>query len=126
MLLSLGSILGFISVAFGAYAEHGLRSRISEHSFNQIMTALKYNQIYAVVIIILGLFLLTNSSSKLYRMINISGWLFFSGVILFSFSIYFANIFNLDQLVKVAPFGGTTLLIAWLSLAYTGFKSARK
>jgi uncharacterized membrane protein YgdD (TMEM256/DUF423 family) len=123
MILVMGSILGFISVAFGAYAEHGLKAKISEEAFRQIMTAIRYNQVHAVVIICLGLFLASNLEHKIFSQINLSGWLFIAGTIIFSFSIYLARGFDLDVLVNLAPLGGITLMLAWLSLAYAGIKS---
>ncbi|BCD91589.1 hypothetical protein fh0823_17280 [Francisella halioticida] len=46
MNLLIGVIFGFISVAFGAYAKHGLKTQISAEHFNFIMTALRYNKKY--------------------------------------------------------------------------------
>ena len=56
----IGAILGFISVAFGAYAEHGLKTQISAEHFDFIMTAVRYNQLYAIIISCIGLAVLTN------------------------------------------------------------------
>ena len=54
MILILGALLGLISVAFGAYAEHGLREVVSDENFRFLMTAVRYNQVHAAVIITLG------------------------------------------------------------------------
>nr|WP_290125228.1 DUF423 domain-containing protein [Francisella noatunensis] len=62
MNLIIGAILGFISVAFGAYAEHGLKSQISAEHFEFIMIAIRYNQIYAIVISGIGIALLSSKS----------------------------------------------------------------
>lgn len=120
MTLVFGSILGFISVAFGAYAEHGLKIKISEEDFRQVMVALRYNQIHAIIITSIGLFLISNNNHSLKRNLTTSGWLFILGTILFSFSIYLAKSCNLPFLINLAPIGGITLMIAWLSLTYIG------
>ena len=60
MILCLGALLGFISVAFGAYAEHALRETITEEHFRFLMTAVRYNQVHAVAVIALGLVELAN------------------------------------------------------------------
>lgn len=125
MILILGGIIGFISVAFGAYAEHGLRAGISDESFRQIMTAVRYNQVHAVVIISIGLFLANNLNHKIYKSVNVSGWLFIFGTLIFCSSIYLARACDLDILVNLAPVGGITLMIAWLSIAYSGLKSLK-
>ena len=58
MILIFGALLGFISVAFGAYAEHGLREAVTEEHFRFLTTALCYNQVHAVMIAAIGLALL--------------------------------------------------------------------
>ena len=125
MILAIGSLLGFISVAFGAFAEHALKPEISDESFRHIMTALRYNQIHSVVIISIGLFLLNNENGK-SKSFNVAGWLFIFGTVLFSFSIYLATSLNLGMLINLVPIGGITLMIAWLSLAYCGIKECNK
>ena len=55
MILLVGGVLGFISVVFGAYAEHGLKESISEEHFRFLMTAIRYNQVHAVVVTAIGL-----------------------------------------------------------------------
>lgn len=125
MILAIGSLLGFIAVAFGAYVEHGMRSQISAEIFDKIMVGIRYNQIHAVVIICIGLFLISNTTNKTHKYVNISGWLFIMGTSIFCFSIYLARGFSLEHLVNLAPFGGVTLMIAWLSLAFAGLKSLK-
>ena len=39
------TLLGFISVAFGAYAEHGLSKIVTDENFRFLMTAVRYNQV---------------------------------------------------------------------------------
>ncbi|AVC44864.1 DUF423 domain-containing protein [Francisella tularensis subsp. novicida] len=117
MNLIIGAILGFISVAFGAYAEHGLKSQISAEHFNFIMTALRYNQIYAIIISGIGLALISSKHLAQSLMLKLSSLLFIIGTVLFSFSIYISIICNIQSLMKIAPIGGTILMLAWISLA---------
>jgi len=58
MILIAGAVLGLIAVAFGAYVEHGLRDGLSEELFRSVMTAIRSNQIHAVVVAAIGLSLL--------------------------------------------------------------------
>ena len=87
MILIVGALLGFFSVAFGAYSEHGLRPNVSDEEFRMLMTAIRYNQVHALIISVLGLITLPSSflNNHLFRR---SGFLFILGTILFSFSIY--------------------------------------
>ena len=56
MILLIGAMLGFVSVAFGAFSEHGLRETITSEQFRFLMTAVRYNQVHAVIVVALQLF----------------------------------------------------------------------
>ena len=117
MNLVIGAILGFISVAFGAYAEHGLKTQISTQHFDFIMTAVRYNQLYAIIISCIGLTLLTNKTIAKSLMLKLTSFLFIIGTLLFSFGIYISVVLNIPSIMKLAPIGGTTLMLAWIMLA---------
>ncbi|MEY8767984.1 DUF423 domain-containing protein [Francisella philomiragia] len=116
MNLIIGAIFGFISVAFGAYTEHGLKSQISAEHFEFIMTAIRYNQIYAIVISSIGLVLLSDKKLAQSLLLKLSNLFFIVGTTLFSFSIYISVVYNITIILKLAPFGGTALMIGWLML----------
>ena len=117
MNLVIGAILGFISVAFGAYAEHGLKTQISTQHFDFIMTAVRYNQLYAIIISCIGLTLLTNKTIAKSLMLKLTSFLFIIGTLLFSFGFYISVVLNIPSIMKLAPIGGTTLMLAWIMLA---------
>ena len=120
MILFFGALLGFVSVAFGAYAEHGLQGTVTDEHFRFLMTAIRYNQLNAVVISIIGLVLLNGGKLANFVTLKLSGLLFIIGTLLFSFSIYVSVSFGMPSLVKVTPIGGVTLMIAWLMLLISG------
>ena len=120
MTLTLGAILGFISVALGAYAEHGLKIHLSTDHFAFIMTAVRYNQLYAIIISVIGLTLLNDTKLSTSITFKLSGLLFIIGTLLFSFSIYISIIYDIPNLLKLTPIGGTALMLAWITLAITG------
>ena len=121
MILIVGALLGFFSVAFGAYSEHGLRPKVSEEEFRMLMTAIRYNQVHALIISVLGLITLPSSflNNHLFRW---SGFLFIVGTILFSFSIYISIGLQIPSLLYLTPVGGITLMVSWLLLAYAAYK----
>ena len=121
MILIVGALLGFFSVAFGAYSEHGLRPKVSDEEFRMLMTAIRYNQVHALIISVLGLITLPSSflNNHLFRR---SGFLFILGTILFSFSIYASVGLQIPSLLYLTPVGGITLMVSWLSLAYAAYK----
>lgn len=126
MILSLGALLGFISVAFGAFAEHGLREGISEEHFRFAMTAVRYNQIHSVVIVALGLALLSESPPTRMRYFTLSATLFIIGTCLFSFSIYLGVSLDRPALFNITPIGGVSIMAGWLSLAISAALELRK
>lgn len=120
MILIWGALLGFISIAFGAYAEHGLRATVSEEHFRFLMTAIRYNQLHAVVIVAIGLALLKCSKLENIPALRWSGVLFIIGTLLFSLSIYLSVSLNIPNLMYLTPVGGMTIMTAWLLLLVAG------
>ena len=126
MILILGAFLGFISLAFGAYAEHGLREMLTDEHFRFLMTAVRYNQVHAVVIAAIGLALLSGGKLSCIPALKWSGLLFIIGTMLFSFSIYLSVSLDLPGLVNIAPVGGMTIMAAWTLLMVTGVSARNK
>jgi uncharacterized membrane protein YgdD (TMEM256/DUF423 family) len=126
MILICGALLGFISVAFGAYAEHGLREIVSEEQFRFLMTAIRYNQVHAVIISAIGLVLSNGGKLSNTPILRWSGLLFVAGTVLFSGSIYMSVSFAVPSLVNITPIGGMTIMVAWLLLAFVGLDSKKR
>ena len=122
MILVVGALLGFFSVAFGAYSDHGLRPKVSDEEFRMLMTAIRYNQVHALMISALGLFTLLKKDFSKIHLFKQSGFLFIVGTILFSFSIYTSVGLQIPSLLYLTPVGGITLMVSWLSLAYAAYK----
>ncbi len=119
MILVAACLLGFVSVAFGAYSEHALRDAVTEEHFRFLMTAVRYNQVYAVVVLALGLFAHTDVALARAPALVWSAALFILGTVLFSFSIYMSVTFDLKGLLILTPVGGVTLMAAWALLLVT-------
>jgi len=123
MLLAAAAIAGFFSVAFGAYAEHGLRPRVSAETFRFVMTSVRYNQVHALAAAIVGgLILVAPDADGL--LLRLAGWGFVIGMALFSGSIYLSALLERPGLTRLAPVGGTVLMLAWLCLAGVGVDAA--
>ena len=116
-----GAILGFVSVSFGAYSEHGLKPIVSEEDFRFLMTAIRYNQVNSVIISAIGLFILVADKNKI-KLFKLSGQIFVIGTLLFSFSIYLSILLNMPNLQYLTPIGGMTLLGAWLMFLISALK----
>jgi uncharacterized membrane protein YgdD (TMEM256/DUF423 family) len=117
-LLLVAALLGFLSVAIGAAAEHALRPGLDEETWRWVMTAIRYHQVGALAALAVALATLVTLPSKATGRLVIAGWLFIAGTLLFSFSIYAAALTGIEGLTLITPFGGTTLMVAWLAVAW--------
>ncbi|MFQ3575907.1 MAG: DUF423 domain-containing protein, partial [Cytophagales bacterium] len=57
------------------------------------------------------------------KVLEISGWMFSAGIVVFSGSLYILCASNVGKWGAVTPFGGVMFLIAWALLAYFVFKT---
>lgn len=117
--LTITTLLGLIAVIIGAFATHGLRDILSIQEMNSLETGIRY-QIYHVIIL---LFVNTYDgfSNRLKNNISI---FFFSGILLFSGSIYAIYMLGISakSIWFTTPFGGFLLILGWLLMTVFFFK----
>lgn len=122
-MLMVGALLGFLSVVVGAMSDHGPLSGLDAQMLASVATAVRYHQLGALVVVVLGLALHAGLPASFARRLAVSGWLFLAGTLLFSFSIYAAALSGVEALTWFTPIGGITLMLAWLSLAWAALAS---
>ena len=113
------SINGFVAVAMGAFAAHGLQARLTPQALNWIETAAHYEAIHALAL--LGVATLSDRSAGVA--LRIAGWGFLAGTVLFSGSLYLMGLTGWRGLAVVTPFGGLSFLIGWAGLLAYGLGS---
>ncbi len=114
--LKVGSILGALSVAIGAFGAHLLKPMLlASNRLDTFETAVKYQFYGTFAILIIGLLPLAykNNFSK------IAGNLFLVGTIIFSGSLYLICATGLTIFGAIAPIGGICLILGWLFLFYS-------
>ena len=126
MILLFAGLFGFLSVALGAYADHGLQGTASPADLKSFMNAIKYHQLHSVALMALGLARIANPKGAASKLLLSAGLAFIAAILLFCFSIYASVIFETPGLKNLAPLGGTLFMIGWLILAFTGWKQSRK
>lgn len=114
LFIGLGALNAFIAVAMGAFSAHALKATLSADNISVLQTAADYQFYHALGLILIGLIYQHNKA----RLSMISGWLMFSGIILFSGSLYTLTLTGFKWLGMITPLGGLCFLIAWLMLAY--------
>ena len=112
--LLIGSILGFLGVAFGAFGAHALRARLSPEMLAVFETGVRYQMYHAFALLIVAAAI---GHAGTARLLVLAGWLFFVGVVLFSGSLYVLALTGVGMLGAVTPFGGLLFLLGWALLA---------
>lgn len=115
--VGLGALNAFIAVAAGAFAAHGLKNSLPPESLSVFKTAADYQMMHALGLILIGI-LATIAPHKTF---DIAGWLMFTGIIIFSGSLYILSLSGLKWLGMITPVGGLCFLIAWLIIAKQAF-----
>lgn len=118
--LFLAACCAFIGVAMGAFGAHGLKSILNATMLAVYKTGVMYQMWHALG---LGLVAFLNRQSPLSKLLIWAGWLMFSGIILFSGSLYLLTITNMKWLGMITPFGGIAFLAAWLLVAIFAYQN---
>lgn len=119
VLIILGAINAFLSVALGAFGAHGLEGKVEQKYMETWQTAVQYQMFHAVGLLIVGVLLGKFPASSL---LTWSGWLMMIGIILFSGSLYVLSLTKISILGAVTPFGGVSFLVAWVLVVIAAVK----
>ncbi len=118
-ILFAGAFLGLLSVLMGAYVDHSLFFILAAKARHSISVAIRYHQLYAIVITIIGLIIPLQVNKRIRSWLSRSAYVFIAGILLFSFSIYLASITGVLGLLHFTPIGGGILMLGWGCLIRT-------
>ncbi|HEX4046091.1 MAG TPA: DUF423 domain-containing protein [Gammaproteobacteria bacterium] len=113
VILLLGAALGLSSIMMAAYVDHSLALYLSGKSLKGLLTAVRYHQLYAVVVCMIGLALTSQSNIRMKAWLIRSAYIFSIGIFSFSFSIYFSAMVGVSGISYLTPVGGILLMIGW-------------
>jgi len=113
LFIAIAAVNGFVAVACGAFAAHGLRARLPADLLAIFQTGVQYQMYHALALLAVGLLSLHMGSSGLLRA---SGWLFLVGIVIFSGSLYILALSGVRWLGAITPIGGVAFLAGWLLL----------
>ena len=112
--LLIGSIIGALSVAIGAFGAHGLKTFLLANERTETFeTAVKYQFYHAFALLIVGLLMLHIEN----RLLNYAGWSFLAGIIIFSGSLYALCLTGIKVLGAITPIGGVAMIAGWILMA---------
>lgn len=115
-----GTISGFISVALGAFAAHGLKEQLSPLLLNTFKTGVEYQFMHALALILIAIVMHIKPTIKLYQTAGIA---FLIGILLFSGSLYILALTGLKYFGIITPIGGVAFLIGWVYFTLAAWKS---
>jgi uncharacterized membrane protein YgdD (TMEM256/DUF423 family) len=101
-------------VVLGAFGAHALKSRLGGDALSVWQTAVQYHFWHA-----LALLAIPQLAGAWARA---SGWLFVSGVCLFSGSLYALALGAPRELGMLTPIGGLALILGWLAFAVAALR----
>lgn len=114
-----GALLGAIAVILGAFGAHALKNTLSPDSLRVFHTGVEYQFYHAFALILCGIVKERTPS----RLLKWSGYLFITGILLFSGSLYCLSIVDGLQFVGIiTPFGGMAFIAGWFLLAVSQWK----
>jgi uncharacterized membrane protein YgdD (TMEM256/DUF423 family) len=119
LLFICAGVAGFMGVALGAFATHGLKTALAPDLLAAFETGVRYQMYHAF-----ALFAAAWASARWQqRIFSVAGVLFAAGIIVFSGSLYLLALSDTRWLGAVTPFGGLALLTGWLCLVVGAWRA---
>jgi uncharacterized membrane protein YgdD (TMEM256/DUF423 family) len=120
ILLSLAACSAMMSVVLGAFAAHGLKSKLSETLLITFQTGVQYQMYHSLALILLAILYRQMPQSFLFY----SAGFMFAGIILFSGSLYMLALTQIKWFGPITPIGGVCFIVGWALLAAAALKGA--
>lgn len=117
--LCAGAANGFIAVAMGALAAHSLSGANWETARQWIHVGADYQMSHALAL--LGVAVLSGrAAGAARRWVQVAGWSFLAGTVLFSGVLFVMGLAGLTGLGVIVPAGGLAYMIGWAALFCAG------
>ncbi|MEZ5330342.1 MAG: DUF423 domain-containing protein [Verrucomicrobiales bacterium] len=118
--IRISALLGFLAIVLGAMGAHGKLHDmlISTGELAHWETASRYHLPHAILATVLAIWGMNGGKRAAWA------WGFLiAGVLLFSGSLYVMAITQIKWLGAVTPFGGLSLMVAWLLMSAVAWKT---
>jgi uncharacterized membrane protein YgdD (TMEM256/DUF423 family) len=113
-LIIAGCFLGGLSVAFGAFGAHMLRSRLDAGALDVFQTGVQYQGYHALALLLVGTWQYLRPNTRL----KWAGTLFTTGILIFSGSLYALSLTGVKWFGAITPIGGICFLSGWVILTW--------
>jgi uncharacterized membrane protein YgdD (TMEM256/DUF423 family) len=118
LLFAAGAISAAIGVGAGAFAAHGLKSRLGPDALAVFETGARYQLFHALGMLAAGWAAARFGTDTA----TWGGWLLLAGTVLFSGSLYLLALTGVRWLGLVTPFGGVAFIVGWVLLALAALR----
>lgn len=114
--------LGLLAVILGAFGTHALKESLTADQLLSFETAVRYQMYHAIVLLFVNIYDGFSIKQK-----NRISYLFFSGILFFSGSIYLIQLTKVTakSIWFVTPLGGLFFLIGWISMIIIFVKKSK-
>ncbi len=120
IILLTASLLGALTVAFGAFGAHALGPMLqATNRLDTYETAVKYQMYHTLALLAVGLLLFNVEQPAL----QVAAWCFLLGILVFSGSLYTLCLTGITWLGAITPIGGVLLIAGWGALFYAVYKA---
>ena len=119
LFFALGAVAAFVGVALGAFAAHGLKSRLDANLLATFEIGVRYHMYHALALLAVAWAFTKWPSS----FVSAAGWLFVAGIVVFSGSLYVLALTGVRWLGAITPLGGLAFLAGWLCLAWAAWRT---
>ena len=118
ILLSIAACSAMLSVILGAFAAHGLKTKLTETLLNTFQTGVQYQMYHSLAIILLIILYRQMPQSLLLY----SAGFMVAGIVLFSGSLYMLAITQIKWFGPITPLGGVCFIVGWALLIAAALK----
>jgi len=118
-----GAIHGFLAVALGAFAAHGLEDVLDDYGSGIWDTAVQYQMFHAAALILVGI-LMARPLFGDVKQLKVAMFCFNAGIFFFSGSLMVLALTGIKVLGAITPIGGVFFLIGWVMIILTAVKKA--
>lgn len=120
ILLSIAAFSAMLSVVLGAFAAHGLKSKLTENLLNTFQTGVQYQMYHSLALILLVILYRQMPQSLLVY----SAGFMIAGIVLFSGSLYLLALTQVKWFGPITPLGGVCFIVGWALLVAAALKGA--
>lgn len=122
VLLAVSALSGFLFVALGAFAAHGLTDRVSQQAIQVFNTGVLYHALHTFAIMGCSLLLSFKNNPKCQKWLLSAAICFMIGILFFSGSLYGLVLTGEKWFGPITPLGGMMFLIGWGLLFFSSTK----